>query len=161
MLFFSRLIDGKKVQKNRNTSFFKRILHPKMKILSSFTHPQVVWVSVFSWTQRKIFWRTIGTKQLFGTIDFHSRREKNTMEVNGAKVPIVQNIFLCVQQTTWGWVNDDISFQFSFLGGVSLSPKLLNSNVYLHSSSSIRTPRKERDKERRARFETGRVWLAL
>jgi len=42
MLFFSRLIDGKKVQKNRNTSFFKRILHPKMKILSSFTHPQVV-----------------------------------------------------------------------------------------------------------------------
>jgi len=38
----------------------------------------------------------IGTKQLFGTIDFHS---KNTMEINGAKVPIVlQNIFLCVQQ---------------------------------------------------------------
>jgi len=24
--------------------------------------------------------------------------EKNTVEVNGAKVPILQNIFLCVQQ---------------------------------------------------------------
>jgi len=35
---------------------------------------------------------------LFGTIDFHTKK-KNTMEVNGAKVPIVlQNIFLCVQQ---------------------------------------------------------------
>jgi len=34
----------------------------------------------------------IGLKQLFGT-------KKNTMEVNGAKVPIVlHNIFLCVQE---------------------------------------------------------------
>jgi len=32
-----------------------------------------------------------GYKQLFGTIDFHSRK-KNTMEVNGAKVPIVFKI---------------------------------------------------------------------
>jgi len=40
----------------------------------------------------------IGTKQLFGTIDFLSRK-KNAMEVNGANVPIVlQNIFLCVHQ---------------------------------------------------------------
>jgi len=32
------------------------------------------------------------------TIDFHSRK-KNTMEVSGAKVPIVlHNIFLCVHQ---------------------------------------------------------------
>jgi len=37
-----------------------------MKILLSLTHPQVV-----------------GTKQLFGTIDFHSRK-KNAMEVNGS-----------------------------------------------------------------------------
>jgi len=48
---------------------------------------------------------------LFGTIDFHSRKKKNTIEVNGAKVPIVlQNIFLCVQQKkveTCGSVNDD------------------------------------------------------
>jgi len=48
-----------------------------MKILSSFTNP---------------------LEQLFGTIDFHSRK-KNTMEVNCGKVPIIlQNIFLCIQQ---------------------------------------------------------------
>jgi len=40
----------------------------------------------------------IGTKQLFSTIDVHNRK-KNTMEVNGAKVPkVLQNIFLCVQR---------------------------------------------------------------
>jgi len=41
-----------------------------------------------------------GTKQLFGTITLSSIVEKrNTMEVNGAKVPIVlQSIFICVQQ---------------------------------------------------------------
>jgi len=41
----------------------KEILHPKMKSLSSFTHPQVVanlWFSFFCWSQRKIFWRTNG-----------------------------------------------------------------------------------------------------
>jgi len=41
-----------------------------MKILSSFTHPQVVanlYEFLFS---AEIFWRTIGTKHLFGTIDF-------------------------------------------------------------------------------------------
>jgi len=53
----------------------KEILHPKMKIQSSFTHPQVV-VSFFCWTQRKMFWRTIATKQLFGTVCFHSRKKK-------------------------------------------------------------------------------------
>jgi len=35
---------------------------------------------------------------LFGTIDFIEKK-KNTMKVNGAKVPIcLQNILLCVQQ---------------------------------------------------------------
>jgi len=113
MLFFSRLIDGKKVQKNRNTSFFKRILHPKMKILSSFTHPQVVWVSVFSWTQRKIFWRTIGTKQLFGTIDFHSRREKKILWKS--MVPKFQSFkissFVFSRQLEGEWM---MTFHFNF-----------------------------------------------
>jgi len=72
---------------------------PKMKILSSFTHPQPVWVSFFCWTQRKIFWRMIGTKQLFGTIDLAEKI--NTMYCK-SNVPkflfVLQNIFLCVQQ---------------------------------------------------------------
>jgi len=91
----------------------KWILHPKMKILSSFTHPQVdkpVWVSFFCWTQRKIFWRTIGT------IDFHSIFFFRTMEVNGAKQLFGSNrsskyLPLCSSEeinsyrfaTTWGW----------------------------------------------------------
>ncbi len=41
-----------------------------------------VWMSLFCWTQRKIFWRKFVTRLFWGTIDFHSR-EKNTMEVNG------------------------------------------------------------------------------
>jgi len=63
----------------------------------------------------KIFWRTIGTKQLFGTIDFHSRK-KNTMEVNGAKVPIVlQNILLCVScwVSKW-WQNFHFLVEYPF-----------------------------------------------
>jgi len=61
---------------------FKRILNPKMKITLIIYSPsscyKPVWVSFFCWGQRKIFWRTIGTKQLFGTIDLHSSN-KNTM----------------------------------------------------------------------------------
>jgi len=38
----------------------------------------------------------IETKQLFGTIDVHSRKKKSTMEVSGDKV--LQNISICVKQ---------------------------------------------------------------
>ncbi len=57
----------------------KGIVHPKMKILSSFTHPQVVpnlygclWPAEH---KRKIFWRKFVTTQFWGTIDFHSRKK--------------------------------------------------------------------------------------
>ncbi len=40
-------------------------------------------MSLFCWTQRKIFWRKFVTRLFWGTIDLHSRK-KNTMEVNGA-----------------------------------------------------------------------------
>jgi len=37
---------------------FKGLVHPKMKILSVFTHPQVVPnLYLFCWTQRKTFGR--------------------------------------------------------------------------------------------------------
>jgi len=57
---------------------FKGILHPKMKILSSFTHPQVVanlyeFLSSAEHKGRYFDWN-------FGTIDFFS-----TMKVNGPK----------------------------------------------------------------------------
>jgi len=60
-----------------------------MNILTSFAHPQVV-ANQYEFHE---FLRMIGTKQLFGTIDFHST---NILEVTGAKVPIVlQNRSLC------------------------------------------------------------------
>jgi len=53
----------------------------KWKIMSSFTHPQVVSnLSFFCWTQRKIFWRMIGPLAPLTSIVFFF-----TMEVNGAK----------------------------------------------------------------------------
>jgi len=96
--------------------------------LSSCFKP--VWVSFFCWTQRKIFWRTIGTKQLFATIDFNSRKKSLWKSVvpHNCLVPIVlQNIFLCIQQkkewTHWGLLQiegEQRMTEFSFLGGVSL-----------------------------------------
>ncbi len=65
----------------------KGIVHPKMKILLSFTLPQVVpnlYECVCSAEhKRKIFWRMWETEQFWGTIDFHSIFFP-TMEVNGA-----------------------------------------------------------------------------
>ncbi len=37
-----------------------------------------VWMSLFCRTQRKIFWRKFVTRLFWGTIDFHSRKKKNT-----------------------------------------------------------------------------------
>ncbi len=54
----------------------KGIVHPKMNILSLFTHPQVVphLYEFFSSAEHKkrIFWRMLLTKQLVVAIGFHS-----------------------------------------------------------------------------------------
>ncbi len=55
-----------------------------MKILSSFTHPQVVpnlYEFVLPNTKEDILKKV--WKQFWGTVDFHSKK-KNTMVVNGA-----------------------------------------------------------------------------
>ncbi len=52
----------------------KGIVHPKMKILSSFTQPQIVptCMNVFVLLNtRQIFWRKFVTRLFWGTIDFH------------------------------------------------------------------------------------------
>ncbi len=54
----------------------KGIVHPKMKILSSFTHPQVI-PNLYAFlcsTEHK--GRKFVTRLFWGTIDFHSRRNK-------------------------------------------------------------------------------------
>ncbi len=83
-------------------------------------------MSLFCWTQRKIFWRKFVTRLFWGTIDFHSRK-KNTMEVNGAPELLCfphssEYLPLCSAEqrhsyrfgTTWGWVNDDRIFIFGW-----------------------------------------------
>ncbi len=83
-------------------------------------------MSLFCWTQRKIFWRMWETEQVWGTIDFHSIFFP-TMEVNGApKQPgyklSSKYLPLCSAEqrnsyrfgTTWEWVNDDIIFIFGW-----------------------------------------------
>ncbi len=43
-----------------------------------------VWISLFYWTQKKILWRMLVTKQLLEAIDFHTIIFfLHTMEVNG------------------------------------------------------------------------------
>jgi len=60
-----------------------RLLHPKMKILSSFTHQlfQTCMSFFLLLNTKEDILKKFGTKQLFGTIDLHSRKK---MEVNGA-----------------------------------------------------------------------------
>ncbi len=92
--------------------FVKGIVHPKLKILS-FTHPQVVtvWISLFCWTQRKIFWRKFVTRHHW----LHSRKKKilwkSMVPQNCSVSHILQNIFLCVQQ------NKDIHTGLKLLEG--------------------------------------------
>ncbi len=109
---------------------FKGIVHPKMKIMSLFTHPQVVsnlYECIFSAEQqRKIFWRMWETEQFWGTIDFHSiffLLWKSMVPQNSLVTNFLQNIVLCVQQNkefiqVWNYlwrVNDDrISFWVNY-----------------------------------------------
>ncbi len=108
----------------------KGIVHPKMKILSSFIHPQVVpnlYECLCSAEHKGRYSEECGKQSSFwGTIDFHSI-VNNSMEVNGApKQPgyklSSKYLPLCLAEqrhsyrfgTTWGWINDDRIFIFGW-----------------------------------------------
>jgi len=64
-----------------------------MKIMSSFTHPQVVLNLYEFLSSAEHKRRTWVTEQLMDRIDFHSMEgEKNTMEVNGDQKLYVTDI---------------------------------------------------------------------
>ncbi len=101
-----------------------------MKILSSFTHPQVVpslCEFLCSAEHKGRYSEECGkTEPFWGTIDFHSIFFP-TMEVNGAPkqpgyklsskyLPLcsAEQINLYRFGTTWGWVNDDRIFVFGW-----------------------------------------------
>jgi len=82
---------------SHTAGLFKWIINPKIKMFSSFTHPQVVpnLYEFLSLTEHKRRYFEIWvTKQLISTNDFHS------MEVNGVGLvtDILQNIIFCIQQ---------------------------------------------------------------
>ncbi len=111
------------------SKLLKGIIHPKMKILSSFTHPQVVpnlYECLCSAEHKGRYSEECGKRQFWGTIDFHSIFFP-TMEVNGApKQPVYKlsskYLPLCSAEQrnsyrfgpTWGWVNDDRIFIFGW-----------------------------------------------
>jgi len=100
----------------------KGILHPKIKILSSFTHPQVVanlYEFLYSAEHKgRYFEERLEPNSLFGTIDFHSR----TNYYYGSQCSNRSSKYIPLSSagernshrfaTTWGWVNDDSIFIF-------------------------------------------------
>ncbi len=99
---------------------FKGIVHPKMKILSSFTHPQLVpnlYECLCSAEHKGRYSEECGNRAVLG---HHWLFFFPNMEVNGApKQPgyklSSKYLPLCSAEqrhsyrfgTTWGWVNDD------------------------------------------------------
>ncbi len=99
----------------KNSKQFKGIVHPKMKILSSSTHPQVVpnlYECLCSAEHKERYSEECGKQQFWGIIDFH-RIFFPTMEVpqNSLVTNFLQNIFLCVRQ------NKDIHTGLELLEG--------------------------------------------
>ncbi len=122
----NRLYNVNRVGENAS---LKGIVHPKMKILSSFTHPQVVpnlYECVCSAEHKGRYSEECG-KQSSSGAPLTSIVFFPTMEVNGApKQPgyklSSKYLPLCSAEqrnsyrfgTTWGWVNDDRIFIFGW-----------------------------------------------
>ncbi len=102
--------------------WFKGIVHPKMKILSSFTHPQVVpnlYECLCSAEHKGRYSEECGKQSSSGAPLTSIVLFFPTMEVNGApKQPgyKLSSKYLPSYRfgTTWGWVNDDRIFIFGW-----------------------------------------------
>jgi len=112
----------------------KGIVHPKMKILSSFTHPQTCINFLVLLNTKEDIWKNDSNQTdpapPLTTIVFISP----TMVVNGI-IDILRIILFCVQQnkknvyrfgTTWGWVNDDKIFFFGWTITLNVEVVLLS-----------------------------------
>ncbi len=96
---------------------FKGIVHPKILILSSFTHPQVVpnlYEYLCSAEHKERYSEECGKQKFWGTIDFYSiffLLWKSMVPQNSLVTNFLQNIFLCVRQ------NKDIHTGLELLEG--------------------------------------------
>ncbi len=107
-LFENIGISGKNVYRASLVSiaFLKGQFTQKWKIChlySASSSSSPVWMCLFCWTQRKIFWRKFVSGLFWGTIDFHSRKNKILVPQNCSVSHILQNIFLCVHPNKFGW----------------------------------------------------------
>ncbi len=98
--------------------FFKGIVHPKMKILSSFTHPQVVpnlYECLCSAEHKGRYSDECGKQSSSGalltSIFFFFLLWKSMVPQNSLVTNFLQNIFLCVRQ------NKDIHTGLELLEG--------------------------------------------
>ncbi len=86
-----------------------------------FPNLKCYWLTFFSWTQKKIFRRMLGPKQLMVAIDFHKK-----YYVSQWLSTTVKYFLLCSTKqrysykfgTTWGWGNDE---KCLFFGRTKLS----------------------------------------
>ncbi len=108
-------------------------------VYSPSSSSKPVWMSLFCWTQMKVFWWMWGTEQFWGTIDFNSIfLWKSMVPKNSLITNFLQNIFLCVQQkqinsymfgTTWGWVHDDRIFIFGWTIPLIIVIQVYNTHI--------------------------------
>ncbi len=99
-------------------------------IIYSPSSSKPVWMYLFCWTQRKIFWRMFVTRLFWATIDFHWK--KNILRVNGAPELLCfphSSEYLPLSSAeqihsyrfgTTGWINDDRIFIFGWTVPLSL-----------------------------------------
>ncbi len=129
----------------------KGIVHPKMKILSLFTHPQVVpnlYECLCSAEHKGRYSEECGKQSSSGALLTSIVFFFPTMEVNGApKQPgyklSSKYLPLCSAEqrhsyrfgTTWGWVNDDIIFIFGWT--IPLRPAHSKNNNYKNNDKDI------------------------
>ncbi len=79
------------------------LVHPKMKILPSFTQPRDV-ANLYFWAQKKIFWRMLVTKQLTIAIEFHSiEKNKDIIKISS---------FVCNRRKTTTWLQHFLFFPY-------------------------------------------------
>ncbi len=84
-----------------NAFLLKGIVHPKMKILSSFTHPQVVpnlYECLCSAEHKGRYSEECGKQSSSGTPVFFFLQWKSMAPQNSLVTNFLQNIFLCVRQ---------------------------------------------------------------
>ncbi len=117
----------------------KGIVHPKMKILSSFTHPQVVpnlYECLYSAEHKgrysELFWYSEIFSIFFPTMEVNGAPKQPGYKLSSKYLP------LCSAEqrhsyrfgTTWGWVNDDRIFIFGWTSPLSNN---LKCKTFYHS----------------------------